>query len=150
MTFGQSMPGVGCTHYGGQGAPAQACNGNLNIASIRVGTGENCVFYRNGGCSGDQIWYNRVNNCASFGSRTTIGSYKCVRPFFFVTPSCEKNTRLTGGFAEQRLERTWMALTVYVVEHHFLWALSGGALCARAFYEVLSADMPPSCLAWRG
>ncbi|KAK1828772.1 hypothetical protein QBC39DRAFT_143334 [Podospora conica] len=77
MTFGQNMPGVGCTHYGGEGHPAQGCSGHLPISSIRVGTGENCWFYRNPGCTGAQIWYRGVNNCASFGSRTEIGSYKC-------------------------------------------------------------------------
>ncbi|KAK4665030.1 uncharacterized protein QC763_509852 [Podospora pseudopauciseta] len=77
FTFGQSMPGVSCTHYARNGAPAQACSGHLPIVSIRHGTGENCIFYRNGGCTGDQIWKNGVNGCATFGDRTTIGSYRC-------------------------------------------------------------------------
>ncbi|KAK0667504.1 hypothetical protein QBC41DRAFT_338347 [Cercophora samala] len=77
FTFGQSMPGVSCTHYARNGAPAQACSGHLPIVSVRYGTGENCAFYSGPGCTGDTIIRSGVNGCATFGDRTTIGSYRC-------------------------------------------------------------------------
>ncbi|KAK0744582.1 hypothetical protein B0T21DRAFT_407669 [Apiosordaria backusii] len=77
FTFGQSMPGVTCTHYARNGAPAEGCHGHLPIVSIRHGTGENCAFYRGAGCTGDTIIKSGVNGCSTFGDRTTIGSYKC-------------------------------------------------------------------------
>ncbi|GAB1318677.1 hypothetical protein MFIFM68171_08887 [Madurella fahalii] len=77
-TFGQSMPGVTCTEYARDGAPAQGCHGHLPITSIRVGTGESCTFYQGGGCTGATHVVHRVNTCVTFGDRTTIGSYRCV------------------------------------------------------------------------
>lgn len=78
FTFGQSMPGVTCTEYARDGAPAQGCHGHLPITSIRVGTGESCTFYQGSGCTGSTYVVHRVNDCATFGDRTTIGSYRCV------------------------------------------------------------------------
>jgi len=114
------------------GLADQACSGHLSIHSIRVGTGENCVFYRNGGCSDDQIWYNGVNNCASFSSQTAIGSYKCVRfsPFL---PSCKKNIRLTVGYLSCRAT---LRENVYDIRRALDGASSSlsGTLCARALH----------------
>ncbi len=72
------MPGVTCTEYARNGAPAEGCIGNLPISSVRVGTGESCAFYSGEGCSGDTSVVNHVNDCVTFSGRNQVRSYKCV------------------------------------------------------------------------
>ncbi|KAF6824241.1 hypothetical protein CMUS01_10342 [Colletotrichum musicola] len=74
-TFGQSMPGVTCTHYARNGAPAEGCHGHLPINSIRVGTGQTCYFYRQPNCGGGFHLVDNKNTCAAGGGE--FKSFKC-------------------------------------------------------------------------
>ncbi|KAM5349140.1 hypothetical protein ACJ41O_008963 [Fusarium nematophilum] len=75
-TLGRDLPGVGCTHYARDGAPGQACRGNLRAGSVRVGTGERCWFYSGPDCTGDRAFRSGVNDCTD-ASGSEVRSFQC-------------------------------------------------------------------------
>lgn len=71
------MPGVTCTHYARNGAPAEGCHGHLPINSIRIGTGQSCTFYRGADCTGGGLnQFTNVNRCVA--GNVEWKSFKCV------------------------------------------------------------------------
>ncbi|KAH7123682.1 hypothetical protein B0J11DRAFT_529636 [Dendryphion nanum] len=66
-TFGKGMPGVSCTHYDASGAPAEGCTSPYHLAhSVRLGTGERCVFYTDDRCTRVLATSDRRNQCIGF------------------------------------------------------------------------------------
>lgn len=86
-TFGNAMPGTGCTEFTNSGVSGRGCGSppGWRPHSFAFGGGRNCVLYMHPNCQGP--WWDSGSNSQcqqrSNNGDSTIRSFRCVSEIFY-------------------------------------------------------------------